>query len=70
MARQKLYESAAERQAAYRARHRLVQLNVAITQEVDDALNAYVERQARDGRALTKAQVVEWVLRTQLLRKR
>jgi hypothetical protein len=70
MARPKLYESAAERQAAHRARHDTVQLNVAIPREVADALDAYVARQAMDGRGMTKAEVVAWVLRTQLLRKR
>lgn len=68
--RPRVHASDAERKAAYRERHRLVQLTVSVSAEVADAFNAYVERQLRDGAGLSKQAVVEKVLRTQVLRKR
>lgn len=64
------YASAAERVAAYRERHALVQLNVELPRELVEALQEYVERQAADGAGLTQSQVIAKLLKTQLLRKR
>lgn len=64
------YASAAERVAAHRERHSLVQMNVELPRDVVDALDAYVDRQAADGAGLTKSQVIAKLLQTQLLRKR
>jgi hypothetical protein len=68
--RPRVYASDAERKAAFLARHNLVQLNVTISAELMNALDSYMERNRRDGEGLTKGQVVEKLLRTQLLRKR
>jgi hypothetical protein len=68
--RPRIYATEAERQAAWKERHELVQLNVAITRDAMQRLDAYVERQRRDGAALTKAQVIEKLIRSQLLRRR
>jgi len=64
------YASAAERVAAYRERHSLVQMNVELPRDLVDAVQAYVGRQAADGPGLTQSQVIAKLLRTQLLRKR
>ena len=65
-----VHGSASARSAAYLARHELVQVNVRISQELKDALDGYMARQAADGPGLTQSQVIEKLLRTQLLRKR
>lgn len=65
-----IHASASARTAAYQARHELVQINARIGQDVKAALDAYVARQAADGAGLTQSQVIEKLLRTQLLRKR
>lgn len=70
MGRPRVYASDAERKAAYLERKGLRQLNVGIAADVMEALDAYVERNKSDGAGLSKAQVVEKLLRTQLLRKR
>lgn len=64
------YANAAERQAAYRERHDLVQLNVELPSDLIEALRAYVDRQAADGAGLTQNQVIAKLLKSQLLRKR
>ena len=68
--RPRVYASDADRKAAFLARHNLVQLNVTISAELMEALDAYIVRNSMDGQGLTKGQVVEKLLRTQLLRKR
>lgn len=64
------YANAAERVAAHRARHALVQLNVELPAELVAELQAYMTRQAADGAGLTQSQVIAKLLKTQLLRKR
>lgn len=57
--------TAAERQAAYRARHQLVSVTVELPVELVDELNEYL--QFKD---TTRNAVFAKLLRTQLLRKR
>jgi hypothetical protein len=59
----------AERQAAYRAR-KGKQINVILPPDVAEAFSAYMERQAKDGAAMTQSEVIAKLLRQQLLRKR
>ena len=65
MARPKLYENDAARVAAYRARQNLVTLTVDLPAEVVAGLDEYL-----NFKGVTKRQVIEKLLRTQLLRKR
>lgn len=60
---------AAKRQAAYRAR-RGASVTVHLDPELKAAFDAYMQRQAMDGLGLTQSQVIERLLRSQLLRKR
>jgi hypothetical protein len=70
MSKPKTYASAAERQAAYRAR-RGTPVQVLLDPELVAALDAYIARQHGDGDAdATRSTVIAKVLRTQLLRKR
>jgi hypothetical protein len=64
------YSSSAEKQAAYRARRNVRQLSVELPEDLHQALSAYMKRQAMDGEVFTQSQVIEKLLRTQLLRKR
>ena len=64
MTRQK-YASAAERVAAFRARHDLVTLSVDVPRDVRDGLEAYMKF-----KNLTKSFVITKLIRDQLLRKR
>lgn len=70
MAREKLYESAAERQAAYRARKGAKTLAVVLPDDVAAGLDAYMKREASDGRGRDRSTVIADLLRAQLLRKR
>lgn len=65
MPRPKLYENDAARVAAYRARKDLVTLTVDLPAEVVAGLDAYLKF-----KGVTKREVIEKLLRTQLLRKR
>ena len=65
MARQKIYASPAARVAAYRERHALVTLSVDVPAELVVQLEAFMKF-----KNLTKAAVIEKLIRTQLLRKR
>jgi len=65
MPRKRLYATDADRVAAHRARNNLVSLNVDLPADVVQALNEYMKF-----KDLTKAQVIEKLLRSQLLRKR
>lgn len=57
--------TAAERQAAYRARNGLVSVTVELPAELVDALNDYLRL-----KDTTRNAVIEKLLRSQLLRKR
>jgi hypothetical protein len=71
MGRPAKYASAAERQAAYRERQGAArQLTVLLPEDVAQALDAYMTRNASDGAGETRSEVVVRLLRTQLLRKR
>jgi hypothetical protein len=61
--------AAAERQARYRA-SRGVQVNVLLAPDLAEAFDAYMAREHADGQGRTRSQVIEHLLRTQLLRKR
>jgi hypothetical protein len=65
MPRAKIYANAAERQAAYRARNKLVTLTVEIPQEVMEAFQEYLRFKDK-----TKNEVITKLLTDQLLRKR
>lgn len=65
MARPKLYENAAARQAAHRARNGTNTLTVQIPAEVMEAFNEYLKF-----KNLTKNEVITKLLTGQLLRKR
>jgi hypothetical protein len=65
MARQKIHASPAARVAAYRERHALVTLSVDLPADLVAQLEAFMKF-----KDLTKAAVIEKLLRTQLLRKR
>lgn len=65
MARPKLYESAAARVAAHRARNNTRSLTVQIPAELMEGLNEYMKF-----KNLTKDQVITKLLAGQLLRKR
>lgn len=65
MARARLYESDAARVAAYRARQDLVQFNVDLPADLVRELEEYMRF-----KNVTKRQVIEKLLRSQLLRKR
>lgn len=60
-----LYANAAERQAAYRARHKTRTLTVEIPEEIFEGLNAYLKF-----KNLTKNEVITKLIEHQLLRKR
>lgn len=64
------YASQAERQAAYRERHDLVQVNFALRRDIVEGFLAYVERQEKDGAGLSQVQVIAKLIQSQLLRKR
>lgn len=65
MSRPRKYASDAARQAAFRQRHELAVLTVAIPRELADALDAYLQF-----KGVTKAAVICKLIETQLLRKR
>lgn len=65
MARPRVYESDAERVAAYRARKNLVPVTVNLPADVVQGLENYLKF-----KDTTKAAVFEKLIRTQLLRKR
>lgn len=65
MSRPKIYESAAARVAAFRARKSLVTLSVDLPADLVAELEAYMAF-----KNVTKKEVIEKLLRTQLLRKR
>ena len=68
--RVRVYANAAERQAAYRARKGL-SVSVLLEPALVDALDAYIDRQHRDGDVnATRSTVIAKLLRSQLLRKR
>lgn len=70
MARPAIYASAAERQAAYRARKGAC-VSLQLPPDVKAGLDAYVARQHADGdSSATLSSVIERLLRAQLLRKR
>lgn len=71
MSRPRVHESAAARQAAYRARKGQV-VTVYIDAALKAELDAYIARQTMDGppEMQTYSGVVEKLLRSQLLRKR
>lgn len=66
-----VYDSAAEKQAAYVAR-KGKQMNIILPLDVADALDLYMERHAMDskGPALSRSDTIAKLIRTQLLRKR
>jgi hypothetical protein len=68
--RKRIYASDAEKRAAYLARKQLCQLNVTISCDCMELFDGYFERQKADGAGLTKGQVIEKLIRAQLLRKR
>lgn len=73
MARAKVYQSNAEKQAAYRARKAGADggsLSVVLPADVVAGLDAYMAREATDGRGRDRSQVIADLLRSQLLRKR
>lgn len=65
MARQKIHESAAARVRAYRARNALGTLSVDLPAELIERLETFLQF-----KGVTKAAVIENLLRSQLLRKR
>jgi hypothetical protein len=65
MARPKLYENAAARVAAHRARNDLVTLSVDVPRDIAEGIEEYMRF-----KNLTKAAVITKLVRTQLLRKR
>jgi hypothetical protein len=65
MSRPRKYFSDAERVAAFREKRNLVTLSVDLPVDVVDGLNEYMKF-----KDLTKRQVIEKLLRSQLLRKR
>lgn len=65
MPRPKLYENDAARVAAYRARKDLVTLTVDLPADVVAGLDQYLKF-----KGVTKREVIEKLLRSQLLRKR
>lgn len=70
MSRPAIYASAAERQAAYRAR-KGTPVQVLLSPELVAALDGYLARQHMDGDAqATRSTVIAKLLTTQLLRKR
>jgi hypothetical protein len=70
VSRPAIYASAAERQAAYRARKGAA-VQVMLDPELVVGLDAYLARQHADGDAdATRSSVIAKLLRAQLLRKR
>jgi hypothetical protein len=70
MSRPAIYASAAERQAAYRARKGAA-VQVMLPADLVAGLDAYIARQHADGDVdATRASVLAKLLRAQLLRKR
>lgn len=65
MPRARKYANDAERVAAYRVRHELVNFSVDLPRDVVDALVEWMRF-----KDLTRSQVIEKLLRQQLLRKR
>lgn len=73
MARERVYQSNAERQAAYRARKAGAggsSLSVILPADVAAGLDAYMEREHMDRAGRDRSQVIVDLLRSQLLRKR
>jgi metal-responsive CopG/Arc/MetJ family transcriptional regulator len=65
MPRKKIHENAAARVAAYRQRHALVTFSVDLPADLVAQLDDWMRF-----KGMTKAAVIEKLLRTQLLRKR
>ena len=65
MARERIYASNGERVAAFRSRKNLVAMTVDLPSDVIDGLNEYMKF-----KGLTKTEVIEKLIRSQLLRKR
>lgn len=65
MPRPRLYENAAARVAAHRVRHGLVTLSIDLPRDVVEGLEEFMRF-----KNLTKAAVIEKLIRSQLLRKR
>ena len=65
MPRVRKYASDTERVAAYRARHELVNFSVDLPRDVVDALAEWMRF-----KDFTRGQVIEKLIRSQLLRKR
>lgn len=65
MSRKRIHADPAARVAAYRKRHELVTLSVDLPADLIEQLEAFMKF-----KNLTKAAVIEKLLRTQLLRKR
>jgi len=65
MGRKKIYASDAEKQKAYRERHGLANLVVQLPSDLIDEFESFIKFKDR-----TKSQVIEKLLRSQLLRKR
>lgn len=63
--RPRIHASDAARQAAFRERKGLVRFTVDLPQDVIDGVNAYMKF-----KDLTKTEVIEKLIRTQLMRKR
>jgi hypothetical protein len=63
--RKKIYASASEKQAAYRARHGKTSFTINLPTDLIDEL-----RQFLDFKDLTRDECIEKLIRTQLLRKR
>ena len=63
--RPRKHESDSAKQAAYRERKGLVPFTVNLPQDVIDGINAYMKF-----KSLTKTEVLEKLIRTQLMRKR
>lgn len=64
------YANAAERQAAWRERHDLVQLNISVKREVLEGFLAYMDRQEKLGNDVSQGAVVAKLIQAQLLRRR
>lgn len=67
--RKKVYATNAEKQKAYRERKGTRVLSVELPRELYDEFDAWVTRRAMDTET-TKSQIIENVIRKQVLRKR
>lgn len=65
MARARLYKSTAERVAAHRAKNGTVKLTIDVSAEAMEGLNTYMRF-----KPYTKSQIVDKLIKNQLLRKR